>query len=145
MIFLCESVSLFRECLYSSALMVLLWSQNFLMMVLLLHRWEDKGTAFFLTGKCTLSTTFYLFIILCRITVHNVHQMSTLFNISLLLYCATVIVTWIFLFLKKLAAKYFITLLLPVVICHASVSLCVFLKSWTRPQGAIKQGTVDVN
>jgi hypothetical protein len=90
---------------------------------------------FFLTGKCTLRTTFYLFIILYRITVHvlysnldNAYQTRTLFITSLLLsiYCATVIVTWIFLVLKKLAAKYFVTLLLLVVfwwcICE---SVCV--------------------
>lgn len=33
---------------------------------------------------------------------------------------------------EELATKYFVRFFLPVVICHASDSLCVFLNSWVR-------------
>ena len=39
---------------------------------------------------------------------------------------------------EESATKYFVALFLPVVFCHASVSLCVFLNSWAHCQGAIK-------
>jgi hypothetical protein len=39
----------------------------------------------------------------------------------------------------------FVVLPLMMIFCRASVILCLFLNSWTHPEGAIKERTAGVN